>query len=262
MIAWHVDPSVYLGLAVLAGAHLWLGRRRRLRWRRRVYFWIGLLITWAALESPLDGLGDTYLQTAHMAQHMLLVSYAPPLLLLGLDQGSARWLLDRIPALRRLTEPLLAIALYATAMIGWHVPWPYDFALHNGASHIAEHLTFLVVGLLFWWQLIQPTSSVSRRPLGDAMKIVYIFAGMLPMMAVSLPLLFSHELFYPPYAHAPRILSFLTPVVDQNLAGAVMMAMDMAVLVGACLVIFWRMVGQEVEADLRRMAESERWPTR
>ena len=43
-----------------------------------------------ALISPLDMLGDEYLFSAHMLQHLLLELAVPPLLLLGITPRFAR----------------------------------------------------------------------------------------------------------------------------------------------------------------------------
>ena len=77
MIYWPFDPTVDVGLVILAVAYAWLGRRTGITTRGRLYFTLGLLTIWAALETPLDPLGDYYLQSAHMVQHMLLTVALP-----------------------------------------------------------------------------------------------------------------------------------------------------------------------------------------
>jgi cytochrome c oxidase assembly factor CtaG len=99
--------------------------------------------------------------------------------------------------------------------------------------------------VLFWWPLIGATSSVSRWRLTDGQKLVYIFIGTFPMMAVALPLQFSRSVFYAYYAAAPRVVPGISAVIDQTIAGAIMMAMDMAVLGLDGLVILYRWFGKE-----------------
>src|SRR5437016_14219235 len=50
--------------------------------RRASSFFIGMFLIWAALASPLAGF-DHQLLTAHMVEHLLLMSLAPPLVWLG-----------------------------------------------------------------------------------------------------------------------------------------------------------------------------------
>jgi cytochrome c oxidase assembly factor CtaG len=45
-------------------------------------FLAGLTVVWLAIDSPLDAFDKLFL-SAHMTQHLLLLSIAPPLLLIG-----------------------------------------------------------------------------------------------------------------------------------------------------------------------------------
>jgi cytochrome c oxidase assembly factor CtaG len=247
-LAWPLDPTVVAGIVALGVGHALLARRLGAPIRCSLYFAAGLLVIWGALETPLDTLGDHYLQSAHMVQHMLLLAFAPPLLLLGLTPAMANRLL-RVPGLRAVTEPIPAQSLYAAGILFWHIPFAYDFALSNGLAHIIEHLVFIAIGVLFWWPLLGATSSVSRWRLTDGQKLVYIFIATFPMMAVALPLQFSRSVFYASYAAAPRIVPGITAVIDQTIAGAIMMAMDMAVLGLDGLVILYRWFGSEELED-------------
>ena len=66
---------------------------------RRIAFTSGVLVMLLALATPLDTIGDTYLFTAHMLQHLLLTLVAAPLLLLG----TPGWLLSVVLDGTRLT---------------------------------------------------------------------------------------------------------------------------------------------------------------
>jgi putative membrane protein len=258
-IAWPLDPSVDVGLVALSVGYAWLASRCGTRWRDAAYFGAGLVVVWLALETPLDTLADRYLMSAHMAQHMLLIVVAPPLLLLGLSPAMAAALL-RIPGLRRLTQPIPALALYAACMIGWHLPSLYMLGLQNQAVHIVEHLAFLAAGTLFWWPLIRATGSQAGRRLEVPQMVVYLLAGMVPMMAVSLPLQFSRQLFYPLYGSSPRLIPGITPVVDQTIAGAIMMLMEMAATGFEAVVVIGRWLSAAVRADLDQPAAAPRQP--
>ena len=196
MIAWPFDLSVDAGLVALSLGYAWLARRVGAPRRKALYSCIGLLVVWLALETPLDTVADHYLMSAHMAQHMLLMAVAPPFLLLGLDRTMAAALL-RVPLLRLLTEPVPAQAAYAAAMIGWHLPWLYMLALQDPVVHVLEHLAFLAAGTLLWWPVTGATRVHLRWSLGEPGVVAYLLAGMLPMMAVSLPLQFSRPVLPP-----------------------------------------------------------------
>src|SRR3977135_3280422 len=105
-------PSV-VTLALIAVALLylrgWFGLRRTLpnvlSVGQLAAFVSGLVALWAAVASPLAVL-DHRLLTAHMAQHLLLMTVAAPLILLG---APAIALLHALPQrfIRRVLRPLL-----------------------------------------------------------------------------------------------------------------------------------------------------------
>jgi cytochrome c oxidase assembly factor CtaG len=258
-LVWPFDPTVVVGILALGAGHTVWARRHDAPRSCSVYFTAGLVVIWAALETPLDPLGDHYLQSAHMVQHMLLVVVAPPLLLLGLTPTMAGTLL-RLPGLRAVTGPIPGQCVYAAGILFWHIPAAFDAALTDGLAHIVEHLVFLAIGVLFWWPLIGATSVVSRWRLTEGQKLVYIFIGTLPMMAVALPLQFSRSVFYASYADAPRIVPGISAVIDQTIAGALMMAIDMVVLGFDGLVVLYRWFEREEpeEGALADKAVTER----
>src|ERR1700733_1478595 len=53
-------------------------------WRLAAFF-CGIIFVWIAIRSPLNAFDDALL-TVHMLQHLLLMSVAPPLILLGAPQ--------------------------------------------------------------------------------------------------------------------------------------------------------------------------------
>ncbi len=194
----------------------------------------GLLSLYVAVGSPIDALDDVLL-SAHMTQHLIFMSVAPPLLLLGapavpLLRSLPRWLLRgalgplfRMPWLHRLfqllTHPVFAWLSMNIAYIAWHIPAAYELALRSDAWHALEHACFLITGLLFWFPLIQPWPSVSR---GSSWALLpYLVAADLVNTAFSASLTFAGRVIYPSYATAPRVFD-ISPLADQAAAGALM----------------------------------------
>ena len=83
--AWDFEPAVILGSAALFLAYLWVVRFRMNR--KTALFGSGVLLMLLTLIGPLDFLGDRYLFSAHMMEHILLYLAVPPLLLLGLPRS-------------------------------------------------------------------------------------------------------------------------------------------------------------------------------
>lgn len=222
-----------MGYAALARGRADVGRRRWL------CFLLGLLTIWVALETPLDTVGDRYLQSVHMLQHVLIGLVAPPLVLLALSPSMVAALV-RVPGLRALTEPIPAQLAFAVVMGGWHLPALYELTLRSEGVHVVEHLTFMASGCLFWWPVIGATSASARWRLGEAGKVLYMLFGTVPADTVSVILMFAPAPLYPFYESVPRLAAGIDPLTDQVLAGLVLMVIGKFSLTVASLDIFFR----------------------
>ena len=144
-----IHGEVILGVGLVAALYAWGWRARGDRPRIGVVirFGLGLFALLAALNGPLHDLSDWYLFSAHMVQHLVLTLVVPPLLLTGTPTWMADALLRPLLArrataavVRTLTRPLPAFTAYAVALIGWHLPAPYNAALEIHGWHVVEHL--------------------------------------------------------------------------------------------------------------------------
>ncbi len=220
---------------MLGAGYAWLirARGRIAAWSAvaRLYFALAMLALIVALESPIDVGGDRYLFSLHMVQHLLLAMVVPPLLLLGLPR---EWLL-----LERLRiSPLAASVIFNLVLAVWHLPFLYEATLRNEPSHVAEHLTFLAAGVLFWWPIMAP--STRRRGLTPIGKIAYLgFAGVPPTI-LGLAFILSRSVIYPFYAAAPRVTP-LSPLDDQVAAGLVMFGLGNLIYFAAIAIMFFRL---------------------
>jgi cytochrome c oxidase assembly factor CtaG len=249
VVTWPFDLTVYAGLLVLFFGHAWLARSAPDATRRHtVYLLAGLAALWLALETPIDTISDHYLDSVHMLQHVLLAFVAPPLLLLGLSPSMAARL-ARVPGVRAVTEPVQAQVLAAAVMIVWHLPPLYDATLQNEGIHVVEHLMFIASGVLLYWTIIDATSAQSRWRMSAGAKLVALFVATLPQDGVALALMFSRVPFYDFYTHVPRLIDGYTALIDQTVAGVVLMIFGKVTLAIAALAIFFRWFGAEERAD-------------
>lgn len=226
---WNWEPSVVIGLLVFSGVYAYtmgpLRRRHNLGppiSRLQAFFFVLSVGTAAlALLSPLDAIGDRYLFSVHMIQHLLLASLWPPLLLLSLPGWLARWVMSRrglAPLLSFMTVPAVAITAFNLDIYLWHLPGAYDLTLSNEGVHVLEHLTFMAFGVLNWWPVLSPAP---EQRLSYPLQIIYLFAGGMFMMVLGILFTFSPIVFYSPYASAPRLWG-LSALVDQQLGGLIM----------------------------------------
>jgi cytochrome c oxidase assembly factor CtaG len=221
---------------------------------RAAAFMGGTFALWIALGSPLQTLDDELL-TFHMTQHLLLMLVAPPLLLLGdpiepffhglprfAVRGGLGPLLRYGPAKRVghfVTHPAFCWLAGTIALLGWHLPAPFELAALSDGWHEVEHMTFFATALLFWWPVIQPRPSVARWP--HAAIPVYLFLGMLANDALSAALCFSDRVLYPSYAVGSARFS-LSPLDDQACAGALMWVFGTVVYLTAAVAVILRLL--------------------
>src|SRR5215469_1630071 len=255
--SWPLWPAVGLvvaGTLYLRGWHA-LQRTREgelPRWRA-VCFFLGLLALWIALASPIDALDD-FLLSAHMLQHFILMSIAPPLLVLGAPlvpmlRGLPRWMIRGLRPVfasravhgiaHALAHPAVAWLVMNIAYLGWHVPQAFELTLRSEAWHNTEHMCFLFTSIAFWWVVVEPWPS--RRRWSRWMVIPYLLTADVVNTILSAVLAFSGKVLYPSYAAAERI-SNLTPLKDQILAGAEMWVLNSLVFLVPVAVIVVRML--------------------
>lgn len=256
-LTWPFDPTVYAGLVGLLFGYAWLARGRLDHDRRPLLFLAGVGALWVALETPIDTIGELYLGSVHMLQHVILGLVAPPLLLLGLSPRMAEILARAIPGLRRLGRPVPAQVIAAAAWIGWHLPPLYDLTTANLQVHVLEHLVFIAAGVLLFWPILDSTAATLPGQLGDGWKMVYLGIATIPQDAVAIVLQFSSTVFYSQYRTIPIAAPGYTAVVDQTVAGAIMMIGANAVFGAVLLTVFFRWLRRDELRQQREDAEEE-----
>jgi putative membrane protein len=149
-----------------------------------------------------------------------------------------------------------ALVIAGLVMIVWHLPVLYDATLYNGTLHVVEHVMFIAAGVLMYWPIIEGTASQARWRMSPGAELLYMLVATLPQDAVALALIFSRVPFYEYYTHAPRLIASLTPIIDQTVAGAVLMILGKATLAVAAIAVFFRWFGAEHRADQARALTS------
>jgi len=196
-------------------------------------FVLGLFLTWLAIASQLKALDHQSL-TAHMVQHLLLMTLAPPLILMG---APVRTLLYGMPhglvqvmgrlfqsvgvhhVLRAMAHPVLCWFAAAGALVVWHIPSMFMLGLRSQMWHGIEQASFLATGLLFWWPVVQPRPTISRWP--ESSMLLYLFLATLPCDILSGFLVFCDRVIYPVFYSSSQSFG-MSALEDQQCAGALM----------------------------------------
>src|SRR6266849_10217686 len=181
--------------------------------RKLIAFVGGSLTVWIAVGSPLATLDHSRL-TFHMVQHLVLMTIAAPLILLGepvttLRRAIPNTIADQVvrPLSRHLrglgrilTHPVSCWVAGTGVVIAWHVPPVFELGMHSQLWHAVQHASFLAGGLLFWWPVIQPWPAVAQWPRWSIP--LYLFFATLPCDALSAFLAFCGRVVYPSHAAA------------------------------------------------------------
>ncbi|MGC2373489.1 MAG: cytochrome c oxidase assembly protein [Solirubrobacteraceae bacterium] len=257
--SWNLDP---LAILALVGASVVYARMYRRASSRSSALgaghWApyasGIAVLAVALLSPLDAIGDKWLLSAHMLQHVLLSDIAPALIVLGLRSpvlplGLTPSALRAVApggrsgrVLSLLTSPWVAIPLWATATWMWAIPATFDFAAQHALVHVLEHATLFYTGLALWWLIVDPLPRARLRPNGE--RLALLGFTRLASAAICVPLTWMTSTQYSLYASAPRGFG-ISALADQQLAGASMCFIEFLVFGIAFAAVFVSMLSRD-----------------
>jgi len=252
--AIQLGPLALVALLYARRARTLANERRPLsRWRQSAFYG-GCVV----IGGALSGLGapSEELLYAHMIEHLLLGDIAALLIVLGLTGPLLAPVLkigvfDR---LRALSHPAIAFPLWTIDLYVWHLPVLYQAALRHAGIHALEHAMFLGLGVNMWMCLFGPLPMPSW--FANLGRLVYIVAVRLAGTVLGNIFLWSGKAFYPFYRHGDALFH-ISPIADQNLAGAIMMVEESLLTLGLFCWLFLRTAREgEERQDLLDFARS------
>ncbi len=218
-----------------------------------------------ALFGPFDTYAD-YLFLVHMLQHLTLALAAAPLLLMAGVMPAFMWSMPRFlrqgvgaefavtGMARRVvsfaTQPRVAIVLFVGALWIWHIPDIYDAAVRNELIHLAEHMSFFLGAMLFWWPIIGPAPV--RSPLGYPQRLIYLLLVVTPSAVLAALVTLAGSSIYDVYDGSNEVWG-LDPLSDQRIGGLIMWVPGNFVYLLTMTVLFFKWFESE-----ERKSRSER----
>ncbi|QYF94645.1 cytochrome c oxidase assembly protein [Massilia sp. PAMC28688] len=226
---WIITPMSLLGLLYLGGL-LWLRRRQHagvsVQPLALASAATGGLTLFFSLIWPLDAFSESSF-AAHMAQHMLLIAVAGPLLALArisipinaalaaVSPAAAAALSLPRKWLRLLLMPSLVFTLHGATIWIWHSPVLFELALRVEWIHTLEHLSFLIAGYWYWTVLMRHGEHEGNASASLSLLSTLMHTGLLGALITFAP----HPLYSPYIATQGSIEQALQ---DQQLAGLLM----------------------------------------
>jgi cytochrome c oxidase assembly factor CtaG len=170
-----------------------------------------------------------------MVQHLLLMTVAAPLILLGAPVASIGYGLPEhfvtkflVPLVQHpgfrsvgdvITQPVVCWLAGTVTVLAWHIPAIFELAMRSYLWHEIQHAAFFTAGVLFWWPVIGCWPTLVKTPAWSVP--LYLFLATFPCDALSAFLTFCDRVVYASYLSAPR-LAAISPLQDQEIAGALM----------------------------------------
>jgi cytochrome c oxidase assembly factor CtaG len=278
LTTWGWEPFTWLGLIVSAWLYvvgvrrLWHAAGRSGAGVRRWEAWCfatGWFALFVALVSPLHPWGKV-LFSAHMTQHEILMLVAAPLLVLGqplvaslraLPPGWARALAaaSNRPWWRRtwlfVSNAFVAWLIHFVALWAWHIPALFQATLENEFVHAAQHLSFLLSALLFWWAVMRGRNAAINYGLA----VLYMLTTAIHSGLLGALITFARTAWYPAYAGKTDSWG-MTVLEDQQIGGLIMWVPACTVYVFAGLALFAAWLRESERRVLKREEREGRGP--
>jgi putative membrane protein len=225
-----ISATILLSAALAYGwAFAFSGTRAgRWRWRRAGAFIAGLIVFAIALVWPVDRLAEESF-AAHMAQHMVLMTIAAPLVVLSqplvplipaLPTSLGRTLATLAAALSprrdRRFPIVVATVLQAVVLWAWHAPAVFLAAQRSEVIHLMQHASMVGVAIWFWWSLLR----AGRKQAAPATAVLCALATLVHTGMLGGLLTFARKPLYARPLLDDTVYFWSTE--DQQLAGLIM----------------------------------------
>jgi putative membrane protein len=262
---FEANPEVYLLVAFLVGAFIYMVRvigpsavepGRAVITHRQVWCFVAaMVLLFVGSTWPIHQVGENYLYSVHMVQHMIYSYFMPPLILLATPEWLLRTLIGQgrvYRVLRLMTKPVIAGVLFNAVVVITHIPAVVNHSVVSAPMHYSLHFTLVMVSLVMWMPVVGPLPELQISQMG---KMMYLFAQSVVPTIPAGWLTFADGVVYKHYDQPVRVWG-LTVTDDQQLAGAVMKIGGSFFLWGIVIFMFFKRFATDwkAEATYRRTA--------
>ena len=268
---WRFQPhvEVYLLVGFLIGAYVYLVRvigpkavepGKEVISRRQLGCFIGsMVMLFAASTWPIHQIGEDYLYSAHMLQHMMLSYFLPPLVLLATPEWLLRVLVGEgttYRVVRFFSKPVVAAVLFNGMVMITHIPGVVNGSTINGPFHFLLHFMVVMTAILAWMPVVGPLPELQMRHGG---KMIYLFLFSVVPTVPAAWLAMAENPVYFHYGDQPVRVWNIDPINDQQVAGLIMKVGGGIFLWVVLIYMFFKRFGIETAQanSYRRSSEPE-----
>jgi putative membrane protein len=267
LVRWVPHPEVWLLVGSLTGLFLYAakvigpkavppGERAvsRSQWR---WFGLGMVLLWIASDWPMHDVGERYLYSLHMVQHVLLTLVVPPVLLLATPQWLARLVVGRGAVdrwLHRLARPIPAAVIFNALALLVHWQVIVNTSSTNGLFHYGVHTALVLSAVLFWIPVCGPFPELR---IALPAQMLYLFVASIVPTVPGAWLTFAEGAVYSAY-DIPYRLWDVTVTSDQQAAGLIMKVLAGTYLWVIIAGLFFTWAARHHDADRRGVVPTER----
>ena len=246
---FHAHPEVWVLVLFLIGAYVYAVKfvgphavpaGQPVVTRRNIVCFVGaMLLLEVASDYPMHDIGEQYLYSVHMLQHMMLSYFMPPLVLLATPEWLLRVLVGNgrgYAVLKWFAKPVVAGILFNLAVMVTHIPGVVNASVESSSPvlHYSLHVMVVTTALLMWMPVCGPFKELQ---MGTPGKMIYLF---LQSVVPTIPagwLAFADGAVYKAYLKPVRLWG-ISVTTDQQMAGA-LMKVGGSMFLWTIIIILW-----------------------
>jgi len=197
--------------------------------RKNILFYTGILLLLVITVTPIAFIGNHYLFSIHMVNHIIILLLIPPLLLTGVNPK----ILEKLKSskFRKIGDFIfstpVAWILGMGAMYLWHVPAIFEAMMHSPWLHAIHVVSLLVLGAVFIWPVYSPIQWKRLEPMQSAL---YLFVACTGCTVLGILITFAPSSVYIPYMHGSNAAVWelirsnwgINAAIDQQAGGLIM----------------------------------------
>lgn len=267
--AFNAHPEVWILVAFFVGAYIYMARvigpravpagEQPVTRRQAGYFVAATGLFWFAADWPVHDIGEGYLYSVHMFQHMVFSYFVPPLALMSIPGWMARAIIGERTGykfFKFFSSAVIAGVIFNLVVMILHIPTLVNASAGNAILHYTLHLLVIVTALLMWCPVVNP---IEELRISHLSKCIYLFLMSVVPTVPAGWLTFAEGTVYRHYNQPVRVWG-LSPTEDQQIAGAVMKIGGGMFLWAIVVFLFFKRFSKNFEQEVSYV-RSVRMPT-